>query len=114
MIYFIIADSHFGPRVEQISTDFSKLREEYPKEVIYTTEYMNVDDTLYNILDYSDMPYKPYDGTEVINCYTYRNEFYEHAEYLPEELIPDEYMCTLYKTYIKGELTGTWYRDGWI
>ncbi len=114
MIYFITADTNFGPHVEQISTDFNKLREEYPKEVIYTTEYMTVDDVLYNIIDYSDMPYKPYDGTEVINCYVYRDEFYESRWDLPEELDPDEYMCTLYRTHIKGELTGIWYKYGWV
>ena len=27
MIYFIIADTNFGSHVEQISTDFNKLRE---------------------------------------------------------------------------------------
>lgn len=114
MIYFIIADSHFGPHVEQISTDFNKLREEYPKEVIYTTEYMNIDDALYNILDYSDMPYKPYDGKEVINCYLYRDKFYESRYDLPEELDPNEYMCTLYRVYTKGSFSNTWHKDGWI
>ena len=114
MIYFIIDDSYSGSRVEQISTDFDKLREDFPDKVIYTTDYMNVDDTLYNIIDYSDMPYKPYDGTEVINCYVYRDEFYESRWDLPEELDPDEYMCTLYRTHIKGELTGIWYKYGWV
>lgn len=80
MIYFIIEDSH----VEQISTDFNKLRENFPDKVIYTTDYMNVDDTLYNIVDYSNMPY---DGTEITNCYLYRNNCDED---LPEELDPDE------------------------
>lgn len=97
MIYFIIEDSHFGPHVEQISTDFNKLRENFPDEVIYTTDYMNVDDTLYNIIDYSNMPYK----------------FYEYDE-LPEELDPDNYECTFYRTYTKGYLTKTWYKDGWV
>lgn len=91
MIYFIIADTNFGSHVEQISTDFNKLRENFPDEVIYTTDYMNVDDTLYNIIDYSNMPYK----------------FYECDEDLPEELDPDEYMCTYYRTYTKGILTLT-------
>lgn len=113
MIYFIIEDSHFGSHVEQISTDFNKLRENFPDKVIYTTDYMNVDDTLYNIIDYSNMPYKPYDGTEITNCYLYRNNFYECDEDLPEELDPDEYMCTYYRTYTKGILTSTWHKDGW-
>ena len=113
MIYFIIEDSHFGPHVEQISTDFNKLRENFPDEVIYTTDYMNVDDTLYNIIDYSNMPYKPYDGTEITNCYLYRDKFYECDEDLPEELDPNEYMCTYYRTYTKGLLTSTWHKDGW-
>lgn len=110
MIYFIIEDSH----VEQISTDFNKLRENFPDEVIYTTDYMNVDDILYDIIDYSNKPYKPYDGTEITNCYLYRNNFYECAEDLPEELDPDEYMCTYYRTYTKGLLTSTWHKDGWV
>lgn len=114
MIYFIIADSYYGSRVEQISTNFSKLRENFPNEVIYTTDYMNVDDTLYNIIDYSTMPYEPYDGTEVINCYLYHDKFYECDEDLPEELDPDKYECTLYRTYTKGYLTETWYRGGWV
>ena len=113
MIYFIIEDSHFGPHVEQISTDFNKLRENFPDELIYVTDYMNVDDTLYNIVDYSNMPYKPYDGTEITNCYLYRNNFYELDEDLPEELDPDKYECTLYRTYTKGLLTETWHRSGW-
>lgn len=103
MIYFIIADSYYGSRVEQISTDFDKLRENFPNEVIYTTDYMNVDDTLYNIIDYSNMPY---DGTEVINCYLYRDKFYECDS--------DKYECTLYRTYTKGSLTETWHRSGWV
>ena len=74
---------------------------------------MNVDDTLYNIVDYSNMPYKPYDGTEITNCYLYRDKFYECDE-LPEELDPDEYMCTFYRTYTKGYLTETWHKDGWV
>ena len=74
---------------------------------------MNVDDTLYNIVDYSNMPYKPYDGTEITNCYLYRNNFYEYVEDLPEELDPNEYMCTYYRTYTKGLLTSTWHKDGW-
>lgn len=114
MIYFIIADSNFGSHVEQISTDFNKLRENFPDEVIYITDYMNVDDTLYNIIDYSNMPYKPYDGTEITNCYLYRGKFYECAEDLPEELDPDEYERTLYRTYIKGTLTEMWDRNGWV
>ena len=59
------------------------------------------------------MPYKPYDGTEITNCYLYRNNFYECDEDLPEELDPDEYMCTYYRTYTKGILTSTWHKDGW-
>lgn len=114
MIYFIIDDSYGGSRVEQISTDFNKLREDFPDKVIYTTNYMNVDDTLYNIIDYSDMPYKPYDGTEITNCYLYHAKFYEYAEDLPEELDPDEYECTLYRTYVKGTLTKTWNINGWV
>ena len=86
MIYFIIEDSHFGSHVEQISTDFNKLRENFPN--------------------------KPYDGTEITNCY--RNNFYECDEDLPEELDPDEYMCTFYRTYTKGYLTETWHKDGWV
>lgn len=114
MIYFIIAESFYGSHVEQISTDFNKLRENFPNEVIYTTDYMNVDDTLYNIIDYSTMPYEPYDGTEVINCYLYHDKFYECDEDLPEELDLDKYKCTLYRTYTKGYLTETWYRGGWV
>lgn len=114
MIYFITTDSHFGPRVEQISTDFSKLREEYPKELIYVTEYMNVEDTLYNILDYSDMPYKPYDGIEKTYCYLYNAKFYEYNEDLPKELDLNKCKCTFYRTYVKGALTKTWDKDGWV
>ena len=113
MIYFIIDDSYCGSHVEHISTNFDKLREDFPNKVIYTTDYMNVDDTLYNIVGYSNMPYKPYDGTEITNCYLYRNNFYECDEDLPEELDPDEYMCTYYRTYTKGLLTSTWHKDGW-
>lgn len=113
MIYFTIIDSNLGSHVEQISTDFNKLRENFPDEVIYTTDYMNVDDTLYNIIDYYNMPYKPYDGTEITNCYLYRDKFYECDE-LPEELDSDEYMCTFYRTYTKGYLTKTWHKDGWV
>lgn len=74
---------------------------------------MNVDDTLYNIIDYSNMPYKPYDGTEITNCYLYHAKYYECDEDLPEEVDPDEYKCTFYRTYIKGTLTKTWDRNGW-
>ncbi len=114
MIYFIIDDTYCGSHVEHISTDFDKLRKDFPNKVIYTTDYMNVDDTLYNIIDYSNMPYKPYDGIEVTNCYLYRDKFYEYAEDLPEELDPDEYECTFFRTYIKGTLTKTCVRNGWV
>ena len=114
MIYFIIEDSHFGSHVEQISTDFNKLRENFPDEVIYITDYMNVDDTLYNIIDYANMPYKPYDGTEITNCYLYHDKFCECDEDLPEGVNPDKYMCTFYRTYTKGYLTKTWHKDGWV
>ena len=114
MIYFIIDDTYCGSHVEHISTDFDKLRENFPNKVIYTTDYMNVDDTLYNIIDYSNMPYKSYDGTEVTNCYLYRDKFYKCAEDLPDELDPDEYECILYRTYIKGTLTKTCVRNVWV
>ena len=113
MIYFIIEDSHFGPHVEQISTDFNKLRENFPDKVIYVTNYMNVDDALYNIIDYSNMPYKPYDGTEITNCYLYHAKFYECTEDLPEGVNPYEYKRTFYRTYTKGYLTKTWDKDDW-
>ena len=66
MIYFIIADTNFGSHVEQISTDFNKLRENFPDEVIYTTDYMNVDDTLYNIIDYSNNIYSLMNEARVV------------------------------------------------
>ena len=114
MIYFIIDDTYCGSHVEHISTDFDKLREDFPNKVIYITDYMNVYDTLYNIIDYSNMPYKPYDGTEVTNCYLYHAKFYECDEDLPEGVNPDEYKCTFYRTYIKGLLSKTWDKDGWV
>lgn len=114
MIYFIIAESFHGSHVEQISTDFNKLRENFPDEVIYTTDYMNVDDTLYDIIDYSTMPYKPYDGIEKTYCYLYNARFYECDEDLPEELDLDKCKCTFYRTYEKGTLTKTWHKDGWV
>ena len=114
MIYFIIAESNFGSHVEQISTNFNKLRENFPDEVIYTTDYMNVDDTLYDIIDYYTMPYRPYDGTEITHCYLYQDKFHECDEDLPEELDLNEYKCTYYRTYIKGSLSKTWHKDGWV
>lgn len=114
MIYFIIDDTYCGSHVEQISTNFNKLRENFPDKVIYTTDYMNVDDTLYDIIDYYTMPYRPYDGTEITHCYLYHAKYYECDEDLPEGVNPDEYKCTFYRTYIKGSLFKTWDKNGWV
>lgn len=114
MIYFVIGETPYGSHVEQMSSELKPLRKEYPNVIIYITEYMNTDDTLYGVLDYSDMNYKPWDGEEVINCYMYQGEFYESREDLPEDIDIENCLYTLYRIYKEGKIIKEWYKDGWV
>lgn len=118
MIYFVIGETTQGSHVEQISTTIEQLRDLYPYDPIYVTEYMNTDDTLFDLLDYSDLNYKPWDGEVTINCYMYRGQFYEN---LPDEDFFNEdeesfndYIVTLHRVYKEGIIAKEWTTDGWI
>lgn len=115
MIYFVIGETTQGSHVEQISTTIEQLRDLYPYDPIYVTEYMNTDDTLFDLLDYSDLNYKPWDGEVTINCYMYQGQFYE--DLLDEDLDEEELgncIVTLHRVYKDGVIAKEWTTDGWI